>query len=318
MSNLDLRQAKKIVVTGGNGFLGKHVQKELLKRGVSPSVISIPRSASDDLRSLTTAKRVVEGADLVIHLAARVGGIGFNQKFPGELFYDNAAMGLNVVEGSRQQGVKKVVMVGTICAYPANTPVPFQEENLWEGYPEVTNAPYGIAKKSIMVMMEAYRRQYGLNGVFLLPVNLYGPEDNFDIEHSHVIPALIRKFIDAKEAKAPFVTLWGDGSPTREFLYVEDAARGIVLACERFNSSDPVNLGSAEEYSIRDLATAIAKMVGYEGEFRWDTSRPNGQARRKLDVTKAEQLFGFRSEIGFQEGLRRTIDWWMKEQHRFQ
>lgn len=316
MSSFDLKSAKRVVVTGGSGFLGKHVQKELISAGVKPDRMVIPRSSENDLRDFGTAKRVVAGADLVIHLAARVGGIGFNQKFPGELFFDNAAMGLNVIEASRQAGVQKILMVGTICAYPAHTPVPFREENLWNGYPEETNAPYGIAKKSMLVMLDAYRKQYGMNGVFLLPVNLYGPEDNFDPEHSHVIPALIRRFVEAKETNAPFVTLWGDGTPTREFLYVEDAARGIVQACERYNSSEPVNLGSAEEYAIRDLAQLIQKQVGYTGAIQWDTSRPNGQARRKLDVSKAEKLFGFKSEIGFEEGLERTIQWWNGERHR--
>lgn len=313
MSELNLIQAKRIVITGGAGFLGVHVQRELERRGVDKSRVAIPRSRDYDLRDFSAATKVVDGADLVIHLAARVGGIGFNQKYPGELFYDNTAMSLNVIEASRRADVKKVVMVGTICAYPAHTPVPFHEDNLWNGYPEVTNAPYGIAKKSMLVMMDAYRRQYGMNGVFLLPVNLYGPEDNFDPEHSHVIPALIRKFVEAKESGAPFVTLWGDGTPTREFLYVEDAARGIVLACEKFNSSEPVNLGSAEEFSIGELAKIIKRKVGYAGEIQWDTSRPNGQERRKLDVSRAIERFGFRSEIGFEEGLRRTIDWWMKE-----
>lgn len=316
MSDFNLYSGGKIVITGGSGFLGKHVQKELIKRGVDKSRFVIPRSSKQDLRTLEVAERVVEGADLVIHLAASVGGIGFNQKYPGALFYDNAAMGINVIEASRRAGVKKFVMVGTICAYPAETPVPFNEEDLWNGYPEVTNAPYGIAKKAMLVMLDAYRRQYGLNGVFLLPVNLYGPEDNFDIEHSHVIPALIRKFVEAKESNASHVTLWGDGSPTREFLYVEDAARGIVQACETFNSSEPVNLGSAEEYAIRDLAEIIKRKTGFKGEIQWDISRPNGQARRKLDVTRAAERFGFRSEIGFEEGLKRTIDWWMAERQR--
>lgn len=316
MSKFDLRACKKIVITGGSGFLGRHVQRELVKKGVSPETFSIPRSSQNDLRALEVAERAVEGADLVLHLAASVGGIGFNQKYPGALFYDNTAMGLNVIEASRRKSVKKLVMVGTICAYPAETPVPFREEDLWNGYPEVTNAPYGIAKKAMLVMLDAYRRQYGMNGVFLLPVNLYGPEDNFDIENSHVIPALIRKFVEAKEKGAPFVTLWGDGSPTREFLYVEDAARGIVLACEKFDESEPVNLGSAEEFAIRELAAIIKRKVGYSGEVKWDTSRPNGQVRRKLDVTRAAERFGFRSEIGFEEGLKRTIDWWMSERYR--
>jgi GDP-L-fucose synthase len=316
LSQFDLKSAKKIVITGGAGFLGKHVQRELERRGADPKSFYIPRSREEDLRDFSVARRVMEGADLVLHLAARVGGIGFNQRSPGALFYDNAAMGLNVVEASRLARVKKLVMVGTICAYPGETPVPFREEDLWNGYPEVTNAPYGIAKKSIAVMIEAYRRQYGLNGVFLLPVNLYGPEDNFDLEDSHVIPALIRKFIEARDKGAPHVTLWGDGSPTREFLYVDDAARGIVMATESYESSDPVNLGSAEEISIRDLAEVIRKKTGFQGEIKWDKSRPNGQARRKLDVTKAQERFGFRSQVGFDEGLERTIEWWLAARNR--
>lgn len=316
MSAFDLASAERIVITGGAGFLGTHVQRELEKRGVSKSSFVIPRSGTNDLRDFAAAKRVVEGSDLVIHLAARVGGIGFNQKYPGELFYDNAAMGLNIIEASRLAGVKKVVMVGTICGYPAHTPVPFREEDFWEGYPEVTNAPYGIAKKAMQVMLDAYHRQYGMNGVFLLPVNLYGPHDNFDPDHSHVIPALIRKFVEAKEAGAGYVTLWGDGSPTREFLYVEDCARGVVLATEKYNSPDPVNLGSAEEFSIRDLAEVIRRHVGFKGDIQWDTSKPNGQNRRKLDVQRARERFGFSSQVKFDEGLRRTIDWWMQERNR--
>ncbi len=302
---------KKIVITGGQGFLGKHVQKQLVSRGADPKSFVMPRSSQVDLRDFSAAKSLMKDADMVFHLAARVGGIGFNQKFPGALFFDNASMGLNVVEACRLASVPKLVMVGTICAYPAHTPVPFKEEDLWNGYPEVTNAPYGVAKKAVGVMIDAYRKQYGMNGVFLLPVNLYGPDDNFDLESSHVIPALIRKFIDAKEKRLPGVTVWGDGSPTREFLFVEDAARGIVMAAESYDSSDPVNLGSCEEISIKNLALLIKKMVGFEGDILWDTTRPNGQERRKLDVTRAESSFGFRSQVGFEEGLRRTIDWWM-------
>lgn len=316
MSRLDFSKLKKIVITGGNGFLGKHVQQELLKHGARAECFYIPRSATEDLREFAAAQRVVQDADLVLHLAARVGGIGFNQKFPGALFYDNAAMGLNLIEASRLAKVKKFVMVGTICAYPAHTPVPFREDDLWNGYPEETNAPYGVAKKAMLVMLDAYRRQYGMNGVFLLPVNLYGPEDNFDLESSHVIPALIRKFIDAKEQNQPYVTLWGDGSPTREFLYVADAARGVVMAAESFDSSEPVNLGSAQEFSIKHLAEIIQRKVGYTGDIRWDTSRPNGQERRKLDVSRAEQRFGFRAEMSFEEGLAHTIDWWMKARRK--
>lgn len=311
MSKFDFKAAKKIVITGGAGFLGKHVQEQLIKRGARPETFYIPRSKNEDLRKPEVAQKVVAGADLVIHLAAKVGGIGFNQKYPGELFYDNMAMGLNVIEASRLAKVKKFVMSGTICAYPRHTPVPFREENLWMGYPEETNAPYGIAKKSLMVMLQSYRDQYGFNGLFLLPVNLYGPEDNFDLENSHVIPALIRKFLEAKEKKAASATLWGDGSPTREFLFVEDAARGLVMGAESYNSSEPVNLGSAEEISIKNLAELIKQRVGFQGEIVWDTSKPNGQERRKLDVTRAKERFGFSSEVKFSEGLDRTITWWL-------
>lgn len=307
----NLSGAKRVVVTGGAGFLGRHVVEELVKGGAPRGSISVPRSRECDLRNFEQAAQAVAGADLVIHLAAKVGGIGFNQKYPGELFYDNASMGLNVIEASRRAGVKKLVVAGTICAYPHSTPVPFREEDIWNGYPEVTNAPYGIAKKSLLVMLDSYRKQYGLNGLFLLPVNLYGPWDNFDLEHSHVIPALIRKFVEAKEAGAPHVTLWGDGSPTREFLFVEDAARGIVMGAVGYNSSEPVNLGSSEEISIRDLAQLVKKETGFQGSIQWDASRPNGQPRRKLDVTRASERFGFRSTTSFESGLRRTIDWWL-------
>lgn len=312
MNELDLSRLKKIVVTGGAGFLGSQVCQQLIENGARPEAIHIPRSKTDDLRVFDHCTRALAGADLVIHLAAKVGGIGFNEKHPGELFYDNAAMGLNVIEVARREKVAKLVVVGTICAYPRHTPVPFKEEDLWNGYPEETNAPYGIAKKSLLVMLEAYRAQYGLNGVFLLPVNLYGPGDNFDLESSHVIPALVRKFVTAKSNSAPYVTLWGDGSPTREFFHVRDAARGVVLATLRFDSSEPVNLGSSEEISISALAELIKSLTGYQGEIRWDTSRPNGQERRKLDVSKAEKLFGFRSNIPLQQGLRETIEWWAK------
>lgn len=307
---MNLKDCKKIVVTGGAGFLGRHVVDELVRRGAKRETIVIPRSREHDLRVASVCRELVRGADLVVHLAAKVGGIGYNQKFPGELFYDNATMGIHMIEASRLEGVKKVVVAGTVCAYPRHTPVPFKETDIWNGYPEETNAPYGVAKKALLVMLEAYRAQYGLNGVFVLPVNLYGPFDNFDLESSHVIPALIRKFVDATASGAPNVTLWGDGSPTREFLYVDDAARGIVTAVEKLNVSDPVNLGSSEEIRIGDLAEIIRKETGFTGKIVWDTSRPNGQERRKLDVSRAEKLMGFRSQVSFQEGLRRTIAWW--------
>jgi GDP-L-fucose synthase len=312
LSSFDFAKARKIVVTGGAGFLGQRVIAELVAKGAKPEAILVPRSKKEDLRDLAICMRVTEGADLVMHLAAKVGGIGFNKSYPGELFYDNATMGINVIEASHRNKVSKVVVAGTICAYPRHTPVPFREEDIWNGYPEETNAPYGVAKKALLVMLDAYRQQYGLNGVFLLPVNLYGPNDNFDLENSHVIPALIRKFVDARDKKSGKVTLWGDGSPTREFLYVDDAARGLVMGAEKYNSSEPVNLGSSEEISIRDLAEVISKKVGFQGEIQWDTTRPNGQERRKLDVSRARARFGFVSQVGFSEGLDRTIAWWEK------
>lgn len=310
MTRLDFPSLNKVVVTGGAGFLGQRVIAQLLNLGVGRGAIVVPRSKTEDLRLAENTLRITQNADLVIHLAAKVGGIGFNQAYPGELFYDNAIMGINLIEACRLNKVAKVVVAGTICAYPRFTPVPFKEENLWSGYPEETNAPYGIAKKSLQVMLDAYRRQYDLNGIFLLPVNLYGPGDNFDLESSHVIPALIRKFIEANSRDDSKVTLWGDGSPTREFLYVEDAARGIVMAAEAYNSSDPVNLGSAEEISIRDLAELIKAKTGFKGEICWDASRPNGQERRKLDVNRARERFGFVSQTTFSEGLDKTIEWW--------
>lgn len=310
MSQFDFSSAKKIVVTGGAGFLGQRVVHELKARGAKDDAIVVPRSRTQDLRLLDTCLKVTEGAELVMHLAAKVGGIGFNKAFPGELFFDNATMGIHMIEACRRNNVKKVVVAGTICAYPRHTPVPFREEDIWNGYPEETNAPYGVAKKALLVMLESYRQQYGLNGVFLLPVNLYGPNDNFDLESSHVIPALIRKFTEARDKKLPTVTLWGDGSPTREFLYVDDAARGLVMGAERYSSSDPVNLGSSEEISIRDLAEVIRKKTGFAGKIEWDSSRPNGQERRKLDVSRAKERFGFQSQVGFSEGLDRTIEWW--------
>jgi GDP-L-fucose synthase len=308
--------AKRIVVTGGAGFLGQRVIAELEAHGARREVILVPRSSASDLREMSTCLELTQGADLVMHLAARVGGIGFNKKFPGQLFFDNAIMGINMIEASRRNGVKKIVVAGTICAYPCHTPVPFREEDIWNGYPEETNAPYGIAKKSLLVMLEAYRQEYGLNGIFLLPVNLYGPNDNFHLEHSHVIPALVRKFVTARDEKQPTVTLWGDGSPTREFLYVDDAARGLVMGAERYDSSEPVNLGSSQEISIRDLSNLVREKVGFGGEIAWDTSRPNGQERRKLDVSRAKERFDFVSTVSFSEGLDRTIRWWETQSSR--
>lgn len=312
MSKFDFAKAQKIVVTGGAGFLGQRVVAELIARGAKKESIIVPRSKTHDLRQASVCNQLTEGADLVMHLAAKVGGIGFNKAFPGELFYDNATMGIHVIEACRRNKVRKLLVAGTICAYPRHTPVPFREEDIWNGYPEETNAPYGVAKKALLVMLQSYREQYGLNGLFLLPVNLYGPNDNFDLESSHVIPALIRKFVEAKNKGQPSVSLWGDGSPTREFLYVDDAARGLVMGAESYDSSEPVNLGSSEEISIRDLAEVIRKKTGFTGKIEWDTSRPNGQERRKLDVSRARERFGFASQVGFSEGLDRTIEWWGK------
>jgi len=304
--------SKKILLTGGSGFLGSFVSEELVARGVKRDNIIIPRSRDLDLRKWENCLQAVEGADIVIHLAAKVGGIGYNLKFPGELFYDNAVMGIQLMEAARQAGVEKFVAVGTVCAYPKLTPVPFKEENLWDGYPEETNAPYGVAKKALLVQAESYRKQYGFNAIYLIPVNLYGPGDRFDPEDAHVIPALILKFYDAKERGLKKVTAWGTGNPSREFLYVKDAARGIVLAAERYEKSGPVNLGSGEEIMIGELVYMIKELVGYEGEVEWDTSRPDGQPRRRLDVSKAKEEFGFESEISLMEGLVETIEWYRK------
>lgn len=301
-------QGKRVVITGGAGFLGSHIVK--LLRPLSPREIVIPRSAEYDLRDPDVCAQVVEGADIVIHLAANVGGIGYNQEFPGTLFYDNLLMGVHLIEEARKAQIEKFVAIGTICAYPKMTPVPFKEEDLWNGYPEETNAPYGLAKKMMLVQGQAYRQQYGFNTIYLLPVNLYGPGDNFNPDSSHVIPALIKKFVDAKESGASEVVVWGTGKPTREFLYVEDAARGILLAAEKYNGAEPVNLGSSFEISIADLAKTVKKAVGYEGKIVFDSSKPDGQPRRKLDVSRAKQEFGFESQITFEEGLKKTVEWY--------
>ncbi|OGZ55200.1 MAG: GDP-fucose synthetase, partial [Candidatus Ryanbacteria bacterium RIFCSPLOWO2_02_FULL_47_14] len=272
--------------------------------------IFVPRSSEYDLRIRENCEKAVRGQDIVIHLAARVGGIGFNQAKPAELFHDNIMMGVQLMEAARLAGVQKFVAVGTICSYPKFTPVPFREEHLWAGYPEETNAPYGLAKKMLAVQAAAYNAQYGFNAINLMQVNLYGPRDNFDLESSHVIPALIRKAVEAKKRGDTFVEAWGTGKPTREFLYVEDAARGIVFATERYNKPEPVNLGSGMEISIKDLTEKICGLVGFSGEIRWDPSRPDGQPRRMLDVSRAEQEFGFRASTDFDEGLKKTIDWY--------
>lgn len=311
---MDLRR-ERIVVTGGAGFLGRYVQAQLGERGVPPESVLVPVREDFDLTREADVERMYAQMrpTVVIHLAAEVGGIGANRRSPGRFFYANMAMGLHLIERARLAGVRKFVQVGTICAYPKLTPVPFREEDLWSGYPEETNAPYGIAKKSLLVMLQAYRRQYALNGIYLLPVNLYGPGDNFDEASSHVIPALIRKFCRAVRLGHDEVVVWGTGRASREFLYVEDCARGIVLAAERYDGADPVNLGAGFEITIRQLAGRIAGMVGFAGRLRWDASKPDGQPRRCLDTTRAAEGFGFRAEVDLDAGLRRTIDWWRRE-----
>jgi GDP-L-fucose synthase len=299
----------KALVTGGAGFLGSFLVERLEARG---DEVFVPRSDTFDLTSFADTTRLFDEAapEVVFHLAAEVGGIGANRANPGRYWYANLAMGVNVLEASRLHGARKLVIAGTVCAYPKFTPTPFSEDDLWNGYPEETNAPYGVAKKSILVGAQAYREQYGLDAIFLLPANLYGPRDNFDLETSHVVPALIRKMVSGEEK----VVLWGDGSPTREFLYVDDAAEGILLAAERYDSSEPVNLGNGEEITIRDLAQKIAKASGYEGRFVWDTSQPNGQPRRRLDVTRARERFGFVAKTSFDVGLAATVAYYESHQ----
>ena len=302
---------KEILLTGGAGFLGSSIVEQLLQKGVSREQISIPRSHETDLRIWENCVDVVKGKDVVIHLAARVGGIGFNQKYPALLFYDNAIMGIQLIEAARREGVEKCVVLGTVCAYPKFTPVPFQEKDLWYGYPEETNAPYGLAKKMLLVQSQAYRQQYGFNSIYLLPVNLYGPRDNFNPESSHVIPALIKKFVEAVEDNHRTVEIWGTGAASREFLYVDDCARAIILAAEHYNKPDPVNIGAGREISIKELVTLIGKLTGFKGEINWDSSKPDGQPRRCLDVSRAKQEFGFEARTTFEEGLKASIDWYM-------
>ncbi len=301
---------KRILVTGGHGFLGGYVIKALLARGVPEEHITTPRFEEYDLREKTHCEGVVKGNDVVIHLAANVGGIGYNRVHPGALFYDNAIMGIQLMEAARKASVEKFVAVGTICAYPKFTPVPFREDDLWSGYPEETNAPYGLAKKMMLVQAQAYRAEYGFNAIYLLPVNLYGPGDNFDFKSSHVIPALIGKFAEAKRKGENVVEAWGTGNATREFLYVEDAAEGIVRAAERYDKPEPVNLGSGREISIKNLAALIARYMEFAGEIRWDTAQPDGQPRRVLDTSRAEKEFGFIAKTDLKEGLRKTIGWY--------
>ncbi|MDG2992403.1 GDP-L-fucose synthase [Candidatus Synechococcus calcipolaris G9] len=300
----------KILVTGGAGFLGQQVVAQLLQQGATKENITLPRSRDWDLRSLEACQQAVQNQDLVIHLAAHVGGIGLNQAKPGELFYDNLMMGAQLIHSAYQVGVRKFVCVGTICAYPKFTPVPFKEADLWNGYPEETNAPYGIAKKALLVQLQAYRQQYGFNGIYLLPVNLYGPRDNFDPKSSHVIPALIRKVYEAQQRGDLTLSVWGDGSPTREFLYVDDAARGIVTAAIAYGGAEPVNLGTGEEITIKDLVMLICELMEFRGEIVWQTDKPNGQPRRCLDTERAKDYFNFEAEVYLREGLRRTIEWY--------
>lgn len=309
---LDLA-AHRITVTGGGGFLGSFVIEALRARGASQ--IFIPRRRDYDLCTAQGIGRLFDDArpEILFHLAAVVGGIGANRDNPGRFFYENAIMGIQLIEEARRRGVKKLVVAGTICSYPKFTPVPFREDDLWNGYPEETNAPYGIAKKALLVQCQAYREQYGLNAIFLMPVNLYGPRDNFDYNSSHVIPALIRKCVEAREAGAASITCWGDGSPTREFLYAADAAEGLVRGAEAYDGPDPVNLGSGREIPIRSLVEIIARQCRFEGEILWDTSKPNGQPRRLLDTTRAAALFGFRAQTSLEEGLTRTIKWFERQ-----
>lgn len=314
MENVINWAEKRLCVTGGAGFLGTHLIANLQKRGARD--IFIPTIEDYDLVDPDAIRQMLSDSkpDVIIHLAAHVGGIGANREHPAEFFYDNLMMGVQLLHQAYEAGVEKFVAIGTVCAYPKFTPVPFREDDLWIGYPEETNAPYGLAKKMLLVQSQAYRDQYGYNSIFLLPVNLYGPGDNFNPASSHVIPALIRKCVEAEEAKAKEIIVWGDGSPTREFIYVTDAAQGIALAAERYNQSDPVNIGSGFEISIKDLAEKIARMTGFQGKLVWDTSKPNGQPRRALDVSRAKEKFGFEAQTDFEEGLQKTIEWY--QEHR--
>jgi GDP-L-fucose synthase len=301
---------KRVVVTGGAGFLGSFVVEKL--EAYSPGQITVPRRKDYDLRQLDAIQTLLAETkpDLIIHLAASVGGIGANREYPADFFYDNLMMGVQLLHESWKAGVQKVLTAGTVCSYPKFTPIPFKEEDFWNGFPEETNAPYGIAKKALLVQSMAYRAQYGFNSIQVLPTNLYGPRDNFDPKSSHVIPALVKKCVEAKESNQPYIEAWGDGSPTREFLYVEDAAEGLLLAAEHYNNSEPINLGSGFEISIKDLLEAIASMTGFEGEIQWDITKPNGQPRRALDISRAKTEFNFEATTEFDKGLQRTVEWW--------
>lgn len=301
---------KRVLVTGGHGFLGTHLVTHLEK--LHPKELRVPMSKELDFRNLKDCARALKDIDVVIHLAANVGGIGYNQQFPGTLFYDNLLMGTYLIEEARRAKIQKFVALGTVCAYPKMTPVPFKEKDLWNGYPEETNAPYGLAKKMMLVQLQAYRQQYSFNGIFLLPVNLYGPGDNFDPNSSHVIPALIKKFVEARQSEAKEVTVWGTGKSTREFLYVEDAAKALILATEKYDKPEPVNIGSSQEISIKNLANEIARTVGYTGRIVFDTTKPDGQPKRKLDVSRAKKEFGFTAKTNFDRGLRATVKWYLK------
>lgn len=312
---MDLKR-QKVVVTGGTGFLGRHLVAELRQAGAE--VVALGR-AHHDLRCRSDIDRMLaeHSPAAVVHLAAVVGGIGANRAHPGRFFYDNAVMGLQLIEACRVAGVAKTVVAGTVCAYPKHTPAPFSEEDLWNGYPEDTNAPYGLAKKVLLAQAQAYRQEYGMNVVYLLPVNLYGPGDNFDLETGHVIPAMIRRFTEARDRQAPSVSLWGDGRATREFLFVTDAARAFRMALERYDGADPVNVGSGEEVRIRDLAVHVRRATGYDGSVLWDTTQPNGQPRRTLSTERARRCFGFEARVGLEDGLGRTVAWWRRNRERF-
>jgi len=306
-----LLKNKKILLTGGNGFLGKFVYKKLLERGADKDNIFIPSSRDFDLRKIEDCFKVIKEIDAVIHLAGVVGGIGFNKEHPGKSFYDNAAMALNILEASRREAIEKFVGIGSVCEYPKFTPIPFKEENLWDGYPEETNAPYGLAKKFMLVQSQAYRAEYGIKAIHLLMLNLYGPGDNFDSETSHVIPALIKKVATAKKENKNYIEVWGTGMATREFLYVEDAAEGIVLATEKYDKPQPINLGSGTEISIKNLVEMICNLMDFKGEIRWDKTKPDGQPRRSLDISVAKRELGFVGKTNFEQGLKNTINWYL-------